>query len=106
MYMQVYGAIDNIVLGTAKVILQFQYYCPLIYDVNQVIYIHMFSTGGKDVVTKRDANGHQQSIDQCTAAQTCVTLTSLCQSVNTTLASYNLTACNLRLSKLLKESMT
>ena len=106
MYVQVYGAIDNIVLGTAKVILQVQYNCPLIYDVNQVIYVHMFSTGGKDLVTKRDANSHQQSIDQCTAAQTCVTLTGLCQSVNTILASFNLTPCNLRLSKLLKKSMT
>ena len=89
-----------------KWFLQVQYHCPLMYDVNQVIYVRMFSTGGKDLVTKHDANGHQQSMDQCTAAQTHVTLTGLCQSVNTTLANYNLTPCNLRLSKLLKKSIT
>ena len=56
------------------------------------------STGGDDSITKLAANGHQQSIEQCTAAQTRVPLTGLCQSVNTALANYNLTACNLRLS--------
>ena len=50
----------------------------------------MCSTGGNDSITKRDANGHQQSIDQCTAVQTRVTLTGLCQSVNAALANYNL----------------
>ena len=55
------------------------------------------STGGNDLIPKLAANGHQQSIEQCTAAQTRVALTSLCQSVNTALANYNLTACNLRL---------
>ena len=89
-----------------KWFLQVQYHCPLMYDVNQVIYVRVFSTGGKDLVTKHDANGHQQSMDQCTAAQTRVTLTGLCQSVNTALANYNLTPCNLRLSKLLRKSIT
>ena len=55
------------------------------------------STGGNDSIPKLAANGHQQSIEQCTAAQTRVPLTGLCQSVNTALAIYNLTACNLRL---------
>ena len=52
------------------------------------------STGGNDSIPKLAANGHQQSIEQCTAAQTRVPLTGLC---NTSLANYNLTACNLRL---------
>ena len=64
------------------------------------------STGGNDSIPKLAANGHQQSIEQCTAAQTRVPLTGLCQSVNTALANYNLTACNLRLSKLRRRSIT
>jgi len=73
-----------------------------------IINIRMCSTGGNDSVTKLHANGrrHQQSIDQCTAVQTRVPLTGLCQSVNTALANYNLTACNLRLSKLCRRSIT
>ena len=64
------------------------------------------STGGNDSIPKHAANGHQQSIEQYTAAQTRVPLTGLCQSVNTALANYNLTACNLRLSKLHRRSIT
>ena len=64
------------------------------------------SIGGDDLIPKLAANGHQQSIEQCTAAQTRVPLTSLCQSVNTALANYNLAACNLRLSKLCRRSIT
>ncbi len=64
------------------------------------------STEGNDSIAKLAANGHQQSIGRCTAAQTRVPLTGLCQSVNTALANYNLTACNLRLSKLRRRSTT
>ena len=64
------------------------------------------STGGDDSIPKLTANGHQQSIEQCTAAHARVPLTGLCQSVNTALANYNLTACNLRLSKLCRRSIT
>ena len=78
-----YGAIDIFVLGTMKANLQVQYNCPQIYGVNQVLYVRMCSTGGNDSIMKLHANSHQQSIDQCTAAQTHVTLTDLCQSVNT-----------------------
>ena len=59
--------------------------------------IWSFSAGGDGSIPKLAANGHQQSIEQCTAAQTRVPMTGLCQSVNTALANYNLTACNLRL---------
>ena len=64
------------------------------------------STGGNDSIPKLAPNGHQQSIGQCTAAQTRVPLTGLCQSVNTALANYSLTACNLRLSKLRRRPIT
>ena len=89
-YIQMYGAIDVFVLGTMKVVLQDQYNCPQIYGVNQVMYVHIRSTGGNDSITKLHTNSHQQTIDQCTATQTRVTLTDLCQSVNTALANYNL----------------
>ena len=69
MCMQVYGVL-NFVLGTMKTILQVQYNCPQIYGVNQVLYVHMCSAGGNDSITKLHTNSHQQSIDQCTAAQT------------------------------------
>ena len=55
------------------------------YGVNQVIYIRMCSNGGNNSIMKLHANGHQQSIDQCTAAQAHVPLTGLCQSVNVAL---------------------
>ena len=62
------------------------------------------NTEDYDSTPKLNANGHQQSIHVFVSVS--VPLTSLCQSVNTALANYNLTACNLRLSKLCRRSIT
>ena len=50
------------------------------------LYIYNNCTKGNDLIMKLDADDHQQSIDQCTAAQTRATLTALSQAVNTALA--------------------
>ena len=84
MCVQVYGVL-KFVLGTMKTILQVQYNCPQIYDVNQVMYVYVVP----EVMTPSQSStliySHQQSIDQCTAVHTRVPLTGLCQSVTTVL---------------------
>ena len=63
----------HFILSTMKGILLVQYNCPQMYGVKQVMYIRICSTGGNDSIMK--LHSHQQSIDQCTAAQTRVALT-------------------------------